>query len=80
MRGEVREHRWHEAPGTTSSAGLHVTPPACPASSPQVRLGPGGVEEFLPIGPLSEYEQEGLAKMKELLQKNIATGIEFANK
>lgn len=40
----------------------------------QVRLGPNGVEEFLPIGPLSEYEQEGLAKMKELLQKNIATG------
>lgn len=45
-----------------------------------MRLGPNGVEEFLPIGPLSEAEQEGLAKMKDLLQKNIATGIEFANK
>ena len=35
-----------------------------PASLPsfllQVRLGPGGVEEFLPLGPLSAFEQVGV--------------------
>ncbi|PSC68963.1 malate dehydrogenase [Micractinium conductrix] len=42
----------------------------------KVRLGPGGVEEFLPLGPLSAFEQEGLEKMKGLLSKNIEAGVE----
>ncbi|KAI7836927.1 hypothetical protein COHA_009259 [Chlorella ohadii] len=46
----------------------------------KVVLGRNGVESFLPLGPLSEFEQEGLVKMKDLLQKNIQTGVEFANK
>ena len=44
-----------------------------------MRLGPGGVEEFLPLGELSAFEQEGLEKMKELLGKNIAAGVAFVN-
>lgn len=46
----------------------------------KVRLGPNGVEEILPLPELSEYEQQGLEKMKELLTKNIQAGVEFANK
>ena len=46
----------------------------------QVRLGPNGVEEILPLGELSEYEKEGLEKMKGLLTTNIQAGIDFANK
>lgn len=45
-----------------------------------MRLGPDGVEEFLPLGPLTAFEQEGLEKMKGLLSKNIEAGIAFANK
>ena len=44
----------------------------------QVRLGPNGAEEILPIGELSAYEQKGLEEAKELLAKNIAAGIKFA--
>ncbi|KAL4426044.1 hypothetical protein ABPG77_007840 [Micractinium sp. CCAP 211/92] len=46
----------------------------------KVRLGPNGVEEILPLPALSEFEQQGLEKMKELLTKNIQAGVEFANK
>jgi malate dehydrogenase len=45
-----------------------------------VQLGPNGVEEVPPLPPLSEFEQQGLEKMKSLLTKNIQAGIEFANK
>lgn len=48
--------------------------------SSKVRLGPNGVEEFLPLGELSAFEQEGLEVMKELLAKNIAAGVGFVNK
>lgn len=46
--------------------------------SSRVRLGPNGVEEFLPLGELSAYEQEGLESMKDLLGKNIDAGLTFA--
>lgn len=51
-----------------------------PYFSSKVRLGPNGVEEFLPLGPLSDYEKKGLETMRELLTKNIKAGVEFANK
>lgn len=44
----------------------------------KARLGPNGVEEILPLGELSPYEQEGLEKMRGLLQKNIEAGEKFA--
>lgn len=45
-----------------------------------MRLGSSGVEEFLPLGELTAFEQEGLEKMKDLLSKNIAAGVAFVNK
>ena len=51
-----------------------------PCFSSRVRLGPNGVEEFMPMGTLSAFEQQGLEAMKELLTKNIKAGVEFANK
>lgn len=51
-----------------------------PYFSSRVRLGPGGVEEFLPLGELSQFEKEGLEKMRELLTKNINAGVTFASK
>ena len=51
-----------------------------PYFSSRVRLGPNGVEEFMPMGTLSAFEQQGLEAMKELLTKNIKAGVEFANK
>ena len=44
----------------------------------QVRLGPNGVEEVLGLGPLSPLEEKGVAGLKPVLQKNIETGIAFA--
>lgn len=46
--------------------------------SSRVRLGPNGVEEFLPLGELTAFEQEGLEAMKGLLGKNIEAGVTFA--
>ena len=44
-----------------------------------VRLGPNGVEEFLPLGTLTPYEAAGVEAMKGLLLKNIEAGVTFAN-
>jgi malate dehydrogenase len=52
--------------------------PGLPYFSSKVRLGPNGVEEFLPLGELSPFEQEGLEAMKALLTKNIDAGNAFA--
>ncbi|KAI3429685.1 hypothetical protein D9Q98_005770 [Chlorella vulgaris] len=46
----------------------------------KVLLGPGGIEKFQPLPELSEFEQQGLVAMKELLTANIQAGVEFANK
>jgi malate dehydrogenase len=51
-----------------------------PYFSSRVRLGPNGVEEFLPLGELSAFEKEGLEAMRGLLTKNIDAGVTFANK
>lgn len=52
--------------------------PDMPYFSSRIKLGPNGVEEFLPLGELSPFEQEGLEAMKELLTKNIKAGVTFA--
>lgn len=44
----------------------------------QVRLGKNGVEEVLGLGPLSDYEKEGLEKLKPELKASIEKGIKFA--
>lgn len=45
----------------------------------QVILGKNGVEKVLDLGPLSDYEQEGLEKLKPELKASIEKGIKFAN-
>lgn len=46
----------------------------------QVRLGKNGVEEVMGLGALSDYEKEGLEKLKPELLESIEKGIKFANK
>ena len=45
----------------------------------QVRLGKNGVEEVLGLGALSDFEKEGLEKLKPELQSSIEKGIKFAS-
>ncbi|MBC3765384.1 malate dehydrogenase [Neptunicella marina] len=44
-----------------------------------VRLGPNGVEEILPYGELSEYEQKAKDDMLDGLRKDIQLGVDFVN-
>lgn len=44
-----------------------------------VRFGLTGVEEILPIGQLSEYEQEKLKALEEVLEADIKLGKGFVN-
>lgn len=46
----------------------------------RVKLGRGGVEEILPYGQLSAFEQKALEEAVPAIQKNIQTGVEFARK
>ena len=46
----------------------------------QVRLGKNGVEEVLGLGPLSDYEKQGLESLKPDLKASIEKGIQFANR
>jgi len=43
----------------------------------KVELGPNGVKEIHGLGPLSDYEKEGLEKLLPELQASIKKGIEF---
>lgn len=44
-----------------------------------MRLGKNGVEEVLGLGPLSDYEQQGLAALKPELKSSIEKGIAFVH-
>ncbi|XP_073220488.1 malate dehydrogenase, glyoxysomal [Cicer arietinum] len=48
-----------------------------PFFASKVRLGRDGVEEFLPLGPLSDYERESLEKAKKELATSVEKGISF---
>jgi malate dehydrogenase len=48
-----------------------------PFFSTPIRLGPNGVEEVLPFGKLSEYEQKGLDAMIPDLIAQAKKGVEF---
>ncbi|XP_068654039.1 malate dehydrogenase, mitochondrial [Aristolochia californica] len=50
-----------------------------PFFASKVRLGKNGVEEVLGLGSLSDYEKEGLEKLKPELKASIEKGIKFAN-
>ena len=45
-----------------------------------VRLGPNGVEEILPYGELSDFEEKAKADMLEGLRGDIQLGVEFVTK
>ncbi|XXG90158.1 hypothetical protein AAC387_Pa12g1986 [Persea americana] len=49
-----------------------------PFFASKVRLGKTGVEEVLGLGPLSDYEKEGLENLKPELKSSIEKGIKFA--
>jgi len=51
-----------------------------PFFSTPCRLGPNGVEEILPFGKLSAFEEAGLKKMLPDLVAQAKKGVEFANK
>ncbi len=44
----------------------------------QVKLGPEGVEEFLPLGQITPYEEAALKDAVSQLKTNISKGVEFA--
>lgn len=44
-----------------------------------MRLGKNGVEEVLGLGPLSDYEKQGLEALIPELKSSIDKGIKFAN-
>ena len=45
----------------------------------QLKLGKSGIDEYLPIGSISDYEQKALDEAVTILQGNISKGKEFAN-
>jgi len=49
-----------------------------PFFSTPIRLGPNGVEEVLPFGKLSEFEEKGLKAMLPDLVGQVKKGYEFA--
>ena len=50
-----------------------------PYFATKVRLGPSGAEEVMPIGDITEYEADWLAKLKVELTGSIQKGVDFAN-
>ncbi len=48
-----------------------------PFFSTPVTLGPSGVEEIHPFGPLSAFEQQGLDKMLPDLIGQVKKGVEY---
>ena len=59
--------------------GVDVVVPGLSFFASKVKLGPGGVEEFLPLGQLSDYETKALEDLKPVLSGNIKNGIQFAS-
>lgn len=43
----------------------------------KVELGPDGVKEIHPVGPVNEYEQKLIDACLVDLKKNIAAGVKF---
>ncbi len=45
-----------------------------------VRLGLDGIDEFLPLGPMSDYEKKCFDAMLDTLKDNIQKGVDFVAK
>ncbi|KAJ7527605.1 hypothetical protein O6H91_16G087800 [Diphasiastrum complanatum] len=50
-----------------------------PFFSSKVQLGTDGIEKFFDLGPLSDYELQGLEKLKEELSKSIEKGQDYVH-
>ena len=44
-----------------------------------MKLGKNGVEEVLELGPMSDFEKQGLESLIPELKSSIEKGIKFAN-
>lgn len=56
----------------------HDAPAGAPFFARPVLLGTQGVAEYLPLGPLSRSEKEGLGKLAGELESSIKKGVDFA--
>ncbi|GBG73120.1 hypothetical protein CBR_g12837 [Chara braunii] len=51
-----------------------------PFFASRVVIGRNGIEEYLPLGPMNEYERMGLAKAIPELRASIEKGVHFVKK
>jgi malate dehydrogenase len=49
-----------------------------PFFASQIRLGPSGIEEYLPLPAMNDAEKAGFEALKAELQGSITKGVEFA--
>ena len=54
--------------------------PGVPFFATKVQLGPGGVQQVMPVGQISDYEKAALDAMLPELKAQIQKGIDFAAK
>ncbi|XVF27526.1 hypothetical protein REPUB_Repub14bG0115400 [Reevesia pubescens] len=66
-------------PGIVMSSFVQSSVTELPFFASQVKLGEEGVEQVFGLGPLSEFEKEGLERLKPGLNASIEKGIKFAN-
>lgn len=67
-------------PGVVECAYVASSLTDLPYFASQLRLGPAGIEEFLPLPRLNALEQENFERMKAELQASIQKGLEFVRK
>ncbi|KAK4420404.1 Malate dehydrogenase, mitochondrial [Sesamum alatum] len=65
------------APDVVECSFVQSTVTELPFFASKVRLGKNGVEEVLGLGPLSDYEQQGLEALKAELKSSIEKGVAF---
>ncbi|XP_031104907.1 malate dehydrogenase, mitochondrial-like [Ipomoea triloba] len=67
------------APDVVECSFVQSTVTELPFFASKVRIGKNGVEEVLGLGALSDFEKEGLEKLKPELKASIEKGIKFAH-
>ncbi|XP_077227293.1 malate dehydrogenase, mitochondrial-like [Tasmannia lanceolata] len=65
-------------PGIVECSFVQSSITELPFFASKVRLGKNGVEEVVGLGPLSDYEKQGLENLKAELKSSIEKGIKFA--
>nr|GMC72587.1 malate dehydrogenase, mitochondrial [Ipomoea batatas] len=67
------------APDVVECSFVQSTVTELPFFASKVRIGKNGVDEVLGLGALSDFEKEGLEKLKPELKASIEKGIKFAH-